>query len=65
MKELRRSDVLDALEAEYVALDPVITQLSQENLLTPSGCRGWTNADLIFHMLLDAQRGPRHLQLPS
>lgn len=26
-----------------------------DQLLAPSGCRGWTNADLIFHMLLDAQ----------
>ena len=56
MQELRRSDALDALGAEYVALDRVITPLSEENLLIPSGCRGWTNADLLFHMLLDAQR---------
>jgi uncharacterized protein (TIGR03083 family) len=56
MRELRWSDALDALEAEYMELDDVITQLSDENLLLPSACRGWTNADLIFHMLLDAQR---------
>jgi uncharacterized protein (TIGR03083 family) len=56
MQEPGRSEALDALEAEYVALDRVITRLSEENLLTPSGCSGWTNADLIFHMLLDAQR---------
>lgn len=50
------SDALEGLEAEYLALDGLITALSEEDLLAASGCRGWTNADLVFHMLLDAQR---------
>jgi uncharacterized protein (TIGR03083 family) len=56
MRKVDWNEVVDALQAEYVALDRVITRLSEENLLTPSACSGWTNADLVFHMLLDAQR---------
>jgi uncharacterized protein (TIGR03083 family) len=59
MLSMRRVDgieVVDALGAEYAALDRIIAPLSEENLLTPSACSGWTNADLVFHMLLDAQR---------
>jgi uncharacterized protein (TIGR03083 family) len=49
-------EVVTALGDEYDPLDEIITSLDADELLEPSGCRGWTNADLIFHMLLDAQR---------
>jgi transcriptional antiterminator Rof (Rho-off) len=51
-----RSESLEALVAEYGALDTLITALDYDQLMLSSGCRGWSNADLVFHLLLDAQR---------
>ena len=31
-------------------------KLEEDELARPSGCRGWSRGDLLFHMLLDAQR---------
>jgi uncharacterized protein (TIGR03083 family) len=45
-----------ALGAEYALLVELTRDLTQDELVAPSGCRGWTVADLLFHMLLDAQR---------
>jgi hypothetical protein len=47
---------LTALEKAYSDVDTVLRQLKVNELLLPSGCRGWTRADLAFHLLLDAQR---------
>jgi uncharacterized protein (TIGR03083 family) len=54
--QVDRSTVVGALAAEYGLLTKIIRSLSQADLAQPSGCLGWTNADLIFHMLLDVQR---------
>ena len=56
MEKMEWAEAVDALGAQYGVLDDVITSLDSEELLAPSGCRGWTNDALIFHMLLDAQR---------
>jgi Mycothiol maleylpyruvate isomerase N-terminal domain len=56
VQQVDRSTAVGALAAEYGLLTKIITALRQSDLLQPSGCLGWTNADLIFHMLLDAQR---------
>ncbi|HEX2196152.1 MAG TPA: maleylpyruvate isomerase family mycothiol-dependent enzyme [Actinomycetota bacterium] len=54
-----------ALDAEYRAVDAIASGLSEEELLDPSGCRGWSRADLLFHMLLDAQRALVTLHSPA
>lgn len=56
MPEIQRSEATNALVAEYEVLESLITSLTRDDLIAPSGCRDWTNADLIFHLLLDAQR---------
>lgn len=56
MPRMDRSEALKALLAEYGALDALITALDYEQLMLSSGCQGWSNTDLIFHLLLDAQR---------
>lgn len=56
MQQVDTSTAVGALAAEYGLLAKIITALGLTDLLQPSGCLGWTNADLIFHMLLDAQR---------
>lgn len=65
MPDIRWSEAVDALTAEYGLLDSVITSLDTDELMAPRGCRGWTNPDLIFHMLLDAQRALVTLNSPS
>ena len=47
---------VDALAAEYEHLGGFTASLTADDLMTPSGCLGWSNADLVFHLLLDAQR---------
>jgi uncharacterized protein (TIGR03083 family) len=59
------SDALDALSAQYGAVTELLDSLDDQELLAPSGCRGWTNADLVFHMLLDAQRALVTFNSPS
>ena len=49
-------EAVEALESAYAGLAGIIPSLTDDEQLTPSGCHGWTNADLVFHMLLDAQR---------
>jgi uncharacterized protein (TIGR03083 family) len=56
VQQVDTSTAVGALAAEYSLLTKIVTALRQTDLLQPSGCLGWTNADLIFHMLLDAQR---------
>ena len=56
MHEIARAEAIAALKAEYGVISDIVGSLSREELLEPSGCLGWNNADLIFHMLLDAQR---------
>lgn len=56
MPRMDHSEALEALVDEYGALDALITALDDEQLKLPSGCQGWSNKDLVFHLLLDAQR---------
>jgi uncharacterized protein (TIGR03083 family) len=53
---LGRSDIIAAFVDEYSLLGEIVSSLTSDDLLEASGCRGWTNTDLLFHMLLDAQR---------
>jgi Mycothiol maleylpyruvate isomerase N-terminal domain len=45
-----------AMEASYQVVTDDVGKLDQDELARPSGCRGWSRGDLLFHMLLDAQR---------
>jgi uncharacterized protein (TIGR03083 family) len=45
-----------ALAAAYGGITAVVSPLSGDDLLRPTRCRGWVVADLLFHVLCDAQR---------
>ena len=45
-----------AMVASYQAVTDDVNKLDDDELARPSGCRGWSRGDLLFHMLLDAQR---------
>jgi uncharacterized protein (TIGR03083 family) len=57
--------VASALEAAYSGLTGVVADLDDLDLLLPSGCRGWSIADLMLHVTLDAQRALVALATPS
>jgi Mycothiol maleylpyruvate isomerase N-terminal domain len=52
-----------AMAASYQAVTDDVGKLDQDELARPCGCRGWSRGDLLFHMLLDAQRALHHLDL--
>jgi uncharacterized protein (TIGR03083 family) len=45
-----------ALRAAYAGVTAVVSDLEDDDLLLPSGCRGWTVCDLLLHLSLDPQR---------
>jgi uncharacterized protein (TIGR03083 family) len=45
-----------AMVASYRAVPADLGKLAEADLGQPSGCGGWSRADLLFHLLLDAQR---------
>jgi uncharacterized protein (TIGR03083 family) len=45
-----------AMMASYQAVTDDVGKLRDNELAWPSRCQGWSRADLLFHMLLDAQR---------
>ncbi len=57
--------VAAALEAAYAGVTAVVAGLSDRDLLLPSGCRGWTVADLLLHVTGDAQRALVALHTPA
>src|SRR5689334_19938764 len=42
--------------ASYQAVTDDVGKLREDELARPSRCQGWSRADLLFHLLLDAQR---------
>lgn len=44
------------MAASYRAVTLDAERLEEEDLARPSRCLGWTRADLLYHLLLDAQR---------
>ena len=42
--------------ASYQAVTDDASKLDEDELARPSRCLGWSRGDLLFHMLLDAQR---------
>ena len=45
-----------AMVASYRVVTDDMGKLGEDELAQPSRCRGWSRADLLFHLLLDAQR---------
>jgi uncharacterized protein (TIGR03083 family) len=44
------------LDTAYAGITRVVQDLDDLTLLRPSGCRGWSIADLLLHLTMDAQR---------
>jgi uncharacterized protein (TIGR03083 family) len=65
MRSITKASAVEALAAEYGLISEIVSALSPVELAQWSGCAGWTNADLIFHMLLDAQRALVALNSPG
>ena len=64
-----RADPLPAspalLATAYDGIAAVVADLDEADLGRPTRCRGWTVADLMFHLLLDAQRALVALASPT
>jgi uncharacterized protein (TIGR03083 family) len=57
--------VAGALDAAYSGISAIVGGLDELDLLLPSGCRGWTIADLLLHVNGDAQGALVALATPS
>ncbi|MFF6995304.1 maleylpyruvate isomerase N-terminal domain-containing protein [Streptomyces sp. NPDC008313] len=53
------------LRSAYEAFAGVVAPLGDEESWLPTGCAGWAVRDLVFHCLLDAQRGLVALHTPA
>jgi uncharacterized protein (TIGR03083 family) len=51
-----RPDPVEALADAYDGITRVVADLPDTDLLRPTRCRGWLVADLLQHVLADAQR---------
>jgi hypothetical protein len=56
---------LAALKAAYTGIDELSARLSPADLLEFSRCRGWVVADVLYHLLSDAQRALVALASPA
>jgi uncharacterized protein (TIGR03083 family) len=54
-----------ALDSAYRGFTAVVAPLRDAELSLPSGCRGWTIADLTVHLTQDAQRALVTLATPA
>lgn len=54
-----------ALASAYAGFSDVVRPLSDLDLLLPSGCRGWSIADLTVHLSQDSQRALVTLATPA
>ncbi|WNM41986.1 maleylpyruvate isomerase N-terminal domain-containing protein [Micromonospora halotolerans] len=55
----------EALAQAYDGITAVVTRLDDAGLQRPTRCRGWLVADLLFHVLCDAQRALVTLASPA
>lgn len=53
------------MEASYGALLEVLAGVDEDTSWAPTGCTGWAVRDLVFHLLMDAQRGLVALHTPG
>lgn len=56
MRHIESGRARAAMAASYQAVTDDVTKLDDDELARPSDCHGWSRGDLLFHMLLDAQR---------
>lgn len=55
----------EALAQAYAGITDVVAPLDDAGLQRPTRCRGWLVADLLFHVLCDAQRALVALASPA
>ncbi len=65
MTDLDLTAAVDALTAVYGKVTAAVDGLGEAELMRASLCAGWTVADVLCHMLLDARRGLRTFASPS
>jgi Mycothiol maleylpyruvate isomerase N-terminal domain len=56
MRRIEPDRARAAMVASYQAVTSDAGNLGEDQLARPSLCQGWSRADLLFHLLLDAQR---------
>ncbi|MGW3328857.1 maleylpyruvate isomerase N-terminal domain-containing protein [Streptomyces virginiae] len=54
-----------ALDASYRALAAAVAPMEDEDSWQPTACTGWAVRDLLFHCLMDCQRGLVALHTPT
>lgn len=57
-------DAVDALDRAYGGVSALTERLSRHDLLAATRCHGWVVADVLFHLLCDAQRALVTLATP-
>ena len=62
---LEPADAADVLATAYTDLADVVAGLDDDDFLAPTRCRGWVVADLLCHVLEDAQRALVALATPA
>jgi uncharacterized protein (TIGR03083 family) len=63
--DLDTATAVGAVTAAYENVTAAIDGLGEADLMRPSLCAGWTVADVLYHMLLDARRALRTFATPS
>lgn len=56
MRHIEPGRARAAMVASYQAVTDDVSKLGEDELARPSRCLGWSRGDLLFHLLLDAQR---------
>jgi len=56
---------VEALAEVYTEISSVVGLLDESDFNRPTGCAAWSVQDLLFHLLLDAQRALLTLADPS
>src|SRR5690349_19874502 len=56
MRRIEPDRARAAMVASYQAVTGDVSTLEEDELARPSRCLGWSRGDLLFHLLLDAQR---------
>ncbi|MEA2460375.1 MAG: hypothetical protein QOH90_552, partial [Actinomycetota bacterium] len=54
--QLKRDEMLEAVAGEYARVTSLVSSLSDADMLRATRCETWSVADLLFHMLGDADR---------
>ena len=56
MRRIEADRARVAMMASYQAVTDGVGKFRDDELARPSRCQGWSRADLLFHLLLGAQR---------